>query len=450
MRSIITIKKHILINIILFMLNNLFNQEKISYNLPKTNVENIDLSQITIEETKRSFIEKHFLETLIISNSSDNENNDRFGDKDIKEKKAFQKEFTNTLFNGRIEINIETNNNEIENPPLNSIKYIWNKCINLLNQNSPEDELRKETKNRFPNIKQKKLMENLKYTPIFVIKNGFNQMIMGFPEQEFRKNWLDQLYDIYKNKYLLNTERDKYPTSFGFLFVNPNDAIELKEYIYKKYPYSSKQMDIQVYPISLQDGYKFNRTSRTRIQFRFIPDFTEISNLLSNCKNDKNIIFDPRQKYGKDYFQGQPIYQIMPFSVKQSGKEILLEYSGKIDPFTNKRKFLFTNLEGLKYAWEEFRERFPNLKLPKKPKIIVYNLESFLKDYEMNITQISEDFAIITNKTAITRTKDIANQKIYMNGVEAFSHKIYPKVLSIKVWAERMLWALKSKQAPEL
>nr|YP_010338728.1 hypothetical protein MW444_pgp082 [Glaucosphaera vacuolata]UNJ18678.1 hypothetical protein [Glaucosphaera vacuolata] len=264
------------------------------------------------------------------------------------------------------------------------VPIIWKKGINIpLPKMFPKIGGNYRSPN-FPTERQAILMQTLQDYPVFVVRNGFKELIIGYPQRFCKANftnnrgtWKSNWYRWY-HKYFL-WEKDLALYSVGFFFFNPQDADMLKHTIYYKYIRTAKQYEIATHPAGLDYAYKLNRTSKRGLQFKFIPDLQEVLQLVKIHKYKVRLEFHPKQVFGRDYFQGQPIYIL----------------KSKLPNTDNNKKLIFTSLEAADRGWEVLKKEYEGSSLSKKPNLIVYNLESFLKDCEDGIED--PNFDLITN-----------------------------------------------------
>nr|YP_010330140.1 hypothetical protein MW505_pgp141 [Porphyridium aerugineum]UNJ17856.1 hypothetical protein [Porphyridium aerugineum] len=479
------------------MFTELFSQKYISYRLPALGYENInkylenkenwDENQLKAEEI-RSFIEKELEEVLVIGGTLGlpwKKPIPSFTTQEIQEFRRSSFDLRKTMRYDRFMRCITNSNNEskLNN---NYEPFIWYKNMNIP---IPNDFKIKKRQYDFPNRAQKKLSAQLKNIPVFVLKNGFGDVLSYNSTDEYRNNWHTKAIQEYiKSFFWLEDDREM---TLVPIFFNPNDAEELKEEIYRKYPYSAKEVDVDVVAISLDKAYELNRKSKPGLQFRFIPDFQELGQLIESIdklpeanekmanfqvfdyygpsdvslksnntnqhknykyshKSNKNIQFYSKQLCGEGFFQGQPIYRIMPVGRKYNNTQYYVNYTKEGNPLTNSTIYYFTTLETAQHEWDKFRNIHSKLKLPKKPKILAYNLESLLLDYELNQSPnfVAENFIIVSNYETYKAIKSNLGMQKQRGTIEALYNKLKPQLLVAKVWSKRMWLSLLSKQFP--
>nr|YP_010925745.1 hypothetical protein RMC01_pgp180 [Neoporphyra seriata]WKD83977.1 hypothetical protein [Neoporphyra seriata] len=285
------------------------------------------------------------------------------------------------------------------------------------------------------NVSKEFLINQLSASPVFVVKNGFNEIILGHPAFSMkRKRFSNHLFlNFFKQS------KQTYPVSTGLFFFHPDDAFEFKNFIKSTSPLNTEQMEINVQPVGLHFAYKMNRNISSDTQFLFIPDFKEVGDLLFKYRRDKHLIFHKDQHHGKNFFQGQPIYIIQPLTFKdRSGKLTTIKFTGVNDT----REVIFTNLEAANKSWINFIKNNSQLKSIKKPTLLVYNLESFLKDQERLNKQNSQKFVVVTNKKAYIATKELVAVPDSNSFLKHLKFNIKPKLFFVKLWVRRLLSTL--------
>lgn len=401
-----------------------------------------------------SLINKYWQETIFLSRS------DTISDKYInqlnsggiavykKQYKKFLLDFSKALITGRIQSSLDNIKDLSLLSNSKDIQYIWRKSINFsFPKTFPNFILNKRGTN-FPNRSQVLLIEKLKNNqlPIFTITNNFNQIIIAEPSDELinNKNFLDKMYKWYDDNFLW--KKDEKPIYESLFFVNPEDALEYKNYMRYKYFEKNNSHPLNIFASSFDFYYSLVRTSPPRVQFRLIPDLKEVGELIYKYQFNKNVFFHKKQKKGNDYFQGQPIYLIQPIIArnKKTKKIEELNYYYELNQDIKKQKHeaVFTNYKVLLIAWRKFLKQNSNYILPKQPKILVYNLEDFLKLYEKNDEINKLNILFIPNQESYEFIK-INN----MNKSQYRISKIFlNNLLSLKTISHRIIWSLTSRQ----
>nr|AIA19994.1 hypothetical protein [Neoporphyra perforata] len=302
----------------------------------------------------------------------------------------------------------------------------WNSLVMLFYSKN-------KTNSTVSNVAKKFLVNQLSASPVFVVKNGFNEIILGHPSFRIKRGGLINNSNLSLN--LLKSSEQIAPVSTGLFFFHPDDAFEFKNFVTSVNPLASQQMEINVEPVGLHFAYKMNRNISSNTQFSFIPDFKEVGDLVFKYRKDKNLIFHKNQRYGANFFQGQPIYIIQPVTFKDgNGKLNTIKFTALND----NREVIFTSLEAANKSWVNFIKNSPQLKSIRKPRLLVYNLESFLKDQEQLDKQYFQNFVVITNKEAYLTTRELIALPHSNSVLKHLKLNIEPKLFFLKLWVRRL------------
>lgn len=399
-------------------------------------------------------INKYWQETIFLSKSnliSDKYTNQLKSDGISLYKGQYKKflfNFTKALVAGRV--NTYMNHMKTHSEDVMDVQYIWRKGMhfflpnNLLRFGSSHN----ISKNQLSLIK--KLQCN--NFPLFTIVNNFNQLIVAEPADQLiiNNSPLENLYQWYNSNVLRSLNQDSRPVYESLLFVNMQDALEYKNYIkqqYIKYRIYNDQDGLSIFSTTLNFYYKLINTSKYRVNFRLIPDLKELGNLVYKYQYSKNILFHDQQKYGKNYFQGQPIYIIQPVDGKSKDDNAVISipytYEMNLNNIKEKYNAIFMNYEVVLLAWKKFIANNPNYVLPNKPKVLVYNLQEFLKmhPYDGHLHLANRKMLLVPNKDSYQFIKLMSqkyNNSIYSN--------IYNYFIHLKIVSHRLMWSLTSRQ----
>jgi hypothetical protein len=360
-------------------------------------------------------------------------------------------QLSKALLNRKIDASTFATDNTHSKKPLLSVQHVWRKGFNIEPPNSWNKPFSSQRTPKFPDFSQANLLSQLKsnHLPVFTVVNGLKQLIVSEPaEQLIVSNKLGpSFYQWYHDRFVWR--KDSNTIHEGWFFVNPQDAKEYKEYIASKYPRSSRQNRLNILSTGIDFYYQLNRTATPRIQFRLFPDLVEVGKLIKNAQHRQGLSFDSRQRYGTDYFQGQPIYLIEPISAKgYNQKSIHYYYQVPSDASKQKYNGIFLNKEVAIIAWQKFRTTMPEYKLPKSPKLRVYNLEDFIKDQESNQDANIGKFLLVPGLESYSEIIEVQNAKeiqTWFNKAVGYSSQY---VLLTRLWGQRILWSLTSRQPP--
>jgi len=361
-----------------------------------------------------------------------------------KEYKMFLSDFSKALINGRISIafngsdfNLVKANNTIY------LKYIWKKGLNFYWPQKNSYLFSLFNYMRASNKKQNFLMNEL---PLFTVVNNLNQVVLSESSNEIliHKNFIDYLYNVYSKYFLTNLfNKIKYQ---GLFFMNVKDAEEYKNYIESKYPSISEFKNLQVVVNQLNLYYKLVHSGFNHIDFRLVPDLTEVGNFIYKYQYYKNIRINKSQNYGSTFFQGQPIYFIEPILAinKSNNKMELVKYIYSSLSKENSLEYtaVFMNYKTAVLAWQKFSQQMIDYDLPIKPQLTVYNLESFIKQSETNKYSTSKKVLFVPSIESYSYLKNTAKIHIRFN----LFNKVMNNFSSVKLLSQRILWSLTSRQ----
>nr|QOS04649.1 hypothetical protein [Sarcopeltis skottsbergii] len=361
--------------------------------------------------------------------------------------KKFIFHFSKALISGRIETTLEQSKeiNNLSNN-LTEIKYIWKKGFNF---SRPKNFVKFKNQPNFFTSSQLAVVKKLQQSkfPVFTIINNYNQIIVTEPSDELinQEGLVDQLYQFYCNSIVGKTNNRL--THEALFFVNPEDTLEYQESIKNKYIYKSNYANFNIFTTGLDFYYKLVRLSPLKVQFHLIPDLQELGNLTYKYQYKRNIAFHINQKYGKNFFQGQPIYIIQPVlsKHKKTRQKDLINYNYYLNNNV-KYETVFLNYEVALLAWQKFVIQNNNYRLPYIPNILVYNLEDFLKFYEQKEKIDKKNLLFVPSQQSYRFIKNNISNKSQQH----IPQKLSKKFLRFQIIAKRILWSLTSRQPTNL
>lgn len=434
-----------------------FNNNKISHSLVyKSDNNNYKLisRNFLVELINRFWRETIFLS--ITDNSSDNYIEKLKSDGlsiQSKDYKHFLSNFSKALINNRIHIISDKidYNNKVQRYSNTYTKYIWRKGLNF---SWPEKDsyLFSILRKQFLSNPNQKLIEHLSINklPIFTIINNLNQIILSESSNEVlvSKHFIDRVYNLY-SKYFLSdiTNRIKYQALF---FISPNDASEYKEYLNNKNIFINQNNIINLFITRLDVYYNLMKIRMKYVDFRLIPDLEELGNLVSHYQYYKNIQFHKHQYCVKMAFQGQPIYFIQPILAKNkiTGKLELVRYNYLNDNRKDNNTYtaIFMNYKTSLLAWQKFRQQMFDYQLPSKPNLMVYNLEGFIKKYYQDHDLSERQILFVPSVESYFYLKNQINVHKKISILDRFINKFS----YLKIFSQRMIWSLTSRQPVNL
>ena len=401
------------------------------------------------------FIKKYWQETMFISVSHSpvqiqfNQAKANQMSLNSSDYKNLLLDFSKALMKERIQVSMQSDCNSMNIQPniydldYSALEVVWKKGLNIVEFK----DILLYIKNHLFNINKLKTIKymNCKPLPLFTIVNDFNQIVLAEPSQTMLVSnnivdYISKMYGIFiKSRYSMN---NKYLALF---FLNPKDATEYSESIKYKYRHLTSQ-STQLFPTTLDLYYKLSQTRNKHIDFRLIPDLEEVNKVINKYQYYKNTSFCEQQNYGKNFFQGQPIYIIKPVMAinKISKQKSVLHYS--YNTFFNKKEIeysaVFLNYDTALHAWSKFKKQMKNYRLSNKPQVDIHNLESFIKICEQDKKVSKKNIIFIPSHTSYQYIKSSMKLTSQLNIFQKFINRyVYVKIIT-----QRILWSLTSRQ----
>ena len=338
-------------------------------------------------------------------------------------KRSLVSKFSKSLFKGSISSSL-TSIPDINSGTLSNIQYMWSQGLNFKRWNLLSHLFNKKSGNDSKSIKDY-LFKNTSFNhfPLFTVSNSLGQMVISEPPEELnvKRNILDYLSFQYNTKYIYE----------GWFFTNYEDAKEYMQYINEYY--GLKGNKLKIFTCSFSTFYTIVNKFNNQVNFRLIPDLKEIGQLIKKYRYYKNISFHHKQKYGKTYFQGQPLYSF------QTADEHNYNYVSR-----DKKKYnlVFTNYETALNIWHQINSNVLSSHVKKMPNLVVYNLEYFIKDQVNSLNNLKYPFLLVPSKSSYKFTKEKQlrkNTKIAYDSIQSYwSH--------LQLWSKRIVWSLTSRQ----
>lgn len=364
---------------------------------------------------------------------------------DSSQSRLFLNNFSRDLISGKINISDKYHNDflvySLGSKDNLHIKYTWLKFFNFgsINFLKFTDHIGKTLSQYLTSLSSDSFS-----LPLFVLVNNNYEIIMSESVDELPT--LSSGFDFYKiisNRLLQNHNNKR--NHICLLFANYNDALEYKNYIsYKNYK-STSLLDIKIIPSNINIYNKLKQSYNDEVDVRLIPDLEEISSLVNEYSKYENISFNDSQKYGQNFFQGQPLYQIKPFNIKDNNQKVL--NSRDIYFLKNSKRYTILNTCFLNYytafnAWQQLIEENSHLQLPSNPQLLVSNLESFIKD--------KQDTKFFNNITFLPSLENYLSIKksvqFSIKGQHRLQYWLSNQRMYIKTLCYRIFWSLTSRQ----
>jgi hypothetical protein len=152
----------------------------------------------------------------------------------------------------------------------------------------------------------------------------------------------------------------------------------------------------------------------------------------------------PKQKYSRDWFQGNPIYVLKVH--KNVNDKTLAQYSIK-DSY--EEKLVFFSKEDVMRAWKVFLAKKSELSLNTRPNIEIYNLENFLLDIENTPDSSSKLTFIPPYKSYIDlRSENSQQVSVKKNLTEEYIYKTRLYIQNLQRFYKGIIWLFTSDTLP--
>lgn len=262
--------------------------------------------------------------------------------------------------------------------------------------------------------------------PLFAVSNYLGQMIISEPSSDLtgRIGGTDDILSI-------NHRNRVYQ---GWFFTSFEDAKEYMRTVGRYY--NLQEEHLKIFACNFNTFYMIMDKFSDKIHFRLLPDLEEVASLTKSYRHYSNLSFHENQKYGRTYFQGQPLYML---KVKDGQKESLAKSSFKI---FDQYKLVFSNYRTACSVWSRLTGNSLNSRNSMKPSLTVYNLEAFIQDEACKDQKRSDQFILVPSENTYWFTK----KHFLQNKINLLHDNIFSYASSIKLWSKRVLWSLTSKQ----
>jgi hypothetical protein len=307
------------------------------------------------------------------------------------------------------------------------------KCFSIFsNKRSPN----------FPTKEQKSLLCKLKQVPVYTVVNKQNELVTASTRDYTNSHSLNWIQSKYHEIFFW--EYDEGSVSINLFFMNKEDAASYLHEICKKEPKEAENLGLKIKTIGLDVFYKLNRTSAPKTQSRLVGDLKEVDLLLTKYSYESICTMHPKQKYSKDWFQGNPIY-VLTFHKNLRDKTI--------NPYSFQdsceKKLIFFSKEDAIKAWKVFLVKQSQLSLNTKPSIEIYNLENFLIDLE-NSPDNSLELSFIPPYKSYIELKSQNNQRLVLKSsfTEEYLYKTRLYLKSLERFYKGVIWLFTSDTLP--
>lgn len=189
-----------------------------------------------------------------------------------------------------------------ENETVKNTKYSLNSYL--------DGYLNKITSTKFYSKKAKKLQTSLQNVPVYTILNGQGEIVLATSTDSINSDTTNIKRTAYDFCGSFDPLVEK-NTQLGLFFMSRNDAeVYLKE-IAKLDTEGTKMFGLSIHCFGLDFAYRVTREYHPNIDFRFIPDLTEVQALITpRHTSDSNLVFEDSQQQLR--FRRRPV-NVIPF-----------------------------------------------------------------------------------------------------------------------------------------
>jgi hypothetical protein len=189
------------------------------------------------------------------------------------------------------------------------------------------------------------------------------------------------------------------------------------------------------------------------MQAKLVADLEEIDLLLNEYSINKILNIHPKQKYKKQWFQGNPIYLIRvneSLTKIDKKKFTLSKYNFTKSNNDDKKILLFRKDDAYK-VWELYRLKNTELNLPEKPSLEIYNLENYLLDLEKSDVSLTQQTTFVPPYDSYIYSKKLIEQS-QLKKKESFVEKVDKYVTaqakSLQRFYKGVIWLVTSDTLP--
>lgn len=325
-----------------------------------------------------------------------------------------------------------TNNNQIIELNLDQKEAISTGQLSIFKTNRRNPD--------FPTEQQKTILTELKKVPVYTVVNGNNEIILASPREDRNSNSFQWFYEQYDNWFIW--KKDEGPVTVGLFFSNKEDAESYLHEICLKDPRGAQNFGLSVKITGLDTFYYLNRTSSPKTQVRMISDLEELDSLLKvHIKKNINIV-NPKQKYGRNWFKGTPIYILRTDDINNSNnkKEVRKTQINK--------KLIFFNKKDIDRVLTASKNNNKKLDV-KEPNVEIYNLENYLLDLEKSSPEVIQRikfFPPYISYKEISEKNIDGGEEITRN--KQIKRAVNEKIKSVQRFCKGVIWLLTSDTLP--
>lgn len=280
----------------------------------------------------------------------------------------------------------------------------------------------------FPTEQQKTILTELKRVPVYTVVNGNNEIILASPREETNKNSLQWFYNQYYNWFIW--KNDEGPITVGLFFSNKEDAESYLHEVCLKDPRGAQNSGLSIQSTGLDTFYYLNRTSNPRVQLRMISNLEELDLLLRINIKKKLSLINPKQKYGKNWFKGTPIYILRTDQIISKENKKLVFFSRK--------------------DVDKVLEIYSNKGLDTKEHTVeIYNLENYLLDLEKVSPEVIKKTKFFPPYSSYKKiSENIIEDNLNQQKNKTIKRILSEKIKSAQRFYKGVIWLVTSDTLP--
>ena len=280
----------------------------------------------------------------------------------------------------------------------------------------------------FPTEQQKTILTELKRVPVYTVVNGNNEIILASPREETNKNSLQWFYNQYYNWFIW--KNDEGPITVGLFFSNKEDAESYLHEVCLKDLRGAQNSGLSIQSTGLDTFYYLNRTSNPRVQLRMISNLEELDLLLRINIKKKLSLINPKQKYGKNWFKGTPIYILRTDQIISKENKKLVFFSRK--------------------DVDKVLEIYSNKGLDTKEHTVeIYNLENYLLDLEKVSPEVIKKTKFFPPYSSYKKiSENIIEDNLNQQKNKTIKRILSEKIKSAQRFYKGVIWLVTSDTLP--
>ena len=170
----------------------------------------------------------------------------------------------------------------------------------------------KRNSSAFYRTKTKKIQQALSKIPIYVVLNGHNEIVLSQNSNSLSlKNTLPSLKQvIYDVSGAFDPEIEQ-RQQLGFFFTTRKDAEIYLQEIAKADIDGTKKVGLAIHSIGLNSAYKITREHHPSVDFRYVPNFSEVKELVNHTISKPEFIVEDTQQQLRFRRRNQNLFPVL-------------------------------------------------------------------------------------------------------------------------------------------